>query len=42
MKEIVHVQVGKWGNQIGANFWEVILGEHGIDQAGSYHGDSDL
>ena len=23
-------------------FWEVISDEHGIDQTGSYHGDSDL
>ncbi|KAF3834219.1 hypothetical protein F7725_025423, partial [Dissostichus mawsoni] len=42
MREIVHIQVGQCGNQIGAKFWEVISGEHGIDPTGTYHGDSDL
>jgi hypothetical protein len=31
MREIVHVQAGQCGNQIGAKFWEVISDEHGID-----------
>lgn len=30
MREIVHVQGGQCGNQIGAKFWEVISDEHGI------------
>jgi tubulin beta len=42
MREIVHVQGGQCGNQIGAKFWEVISDEHGVDPTGSYHGDSDL
>merc|ERR1711959_484412 len=42
MREIVHIQGGQCGNQIGAKFWEVISDEHGIDPTGSYHGDSDL
>uniref|UniRef100_A0A287B5H7 Tubulin beta chain n=1 Tax=Sus scrofa TaxID=9823 RepID=A0A287B5H7_PIG len=42
MREIVHIQAGQCGNQIGAKFWEVISDEHGIDPTGSYHGDSDL
>uniref|UniRef100_A0AAY4CP99 Tubulin beta chain n=1 Tax=Denticeps clupeoides TaxID=299321 RepID=A0AAY4CP99_9TELE len=42
MREIVHLQAGQCGNQIGAKFWEVISDEHGIDPTGSYHGDSDL
>jgi tubulin beta len=42
MREIVHVQAGQCGNQIGAKFWEVISDEHGIDPTGTYHGDSDL
>ena len=42
MREIVHVQGGQCGNQIGAKFWEVIADEHGIDPTGTYHGDSDL
>ena len=42
MREIVHVQAGQCGNQIGSKFWEVISDEHGIDPVGQYHGDSDL
>eukprot|EP00630_Chrysocystis_fragilis_P002066 CAMPEP_0197395638 /NCGR_PEP_ID=MMETSP1165-20131217/7186_1 /TAXON_ID=284809 /ORGANISM="Chrysocystis fragilis, Strain CCMP3189" /LENGTH=445 /DNA_ID=CAMNT_0042921405 /DNA_START=57 /DNA_END=1394 /DNA_ORIENTATION=- len=42
MREIVHIQGGQCGNQIGAKFWEVISDEHGVDPTGSYHGDSDL
>jgi tubulin beta len=29
MREIVHIQAGQCGNQIGARFWEVISDEHG-------------
>ncbi|XP_060718445.1 tubulin beta-4B chain-like isoform X6 [Tachysurus vachellii] len=42
MREIVHLQAGQCGNQIGAKFWEVISDEHGIDPTGTYHGDSDM
>ncbi|XP_028270230.1 tubulin beta-4B chain-like isoform X1 [Parambassis ranga] len=42
MREIVHLQAGQCGNQIGAKFWEVISDEHGIDPSGTYHGDNDL
>ncbi|CAL9098618.1 unnamed protein product [Musa acuminata subsp. burmannicoides] len=42
MREILHVQGGQCGNQIGAKFWEVICDEHGIDGTGRYGGDSDL
>ncbi|CAE8677334.1 unnamed protein product, partial [Polarella glacialis] len=42
MRELVHIQAGQCGNQIGAKFWEVISDEHGIDPTGTYHGDSDL
>ncbi|KAF9793930.1 hypothetical protein SFRURICE_000447 [Spodoptera frugiperda] len=42
MREIVHLQAGQCGNQIGSKFWEIISDEHGIDQTGYYHGDSDL
>ena len=34
MREIVHVQAGQCGNQIGAKFWEVISDEHGVDPTG--------
>ncbi|AQK62555.1 Tubulin beta-7 chain [Zea mays] len=42
MREILHIQGGQCGNQIGAKFWEVICDEHGIDATGRYAGDSDL
>jgi tubulin beta len=42
MRELVHIQGGQCGNQIGSKFWEVISDEHGIDPTGTYHGDSDL
>ncbi|RWW05309.1 hypothetical protein GW17_00031422 [Ensete ventricosum] len=42
MREILHIQAGQCGNQIGAKFWEVICDEHAIDATGAYAGDSDL
>jgi len=42
MREIVHLQAGQCGNQIGAKFWEIISDEHGVDSTGSYQGESDL
>ncbi|KAH8612471.1 Tubulin FtsZ family GTPase domain [Trypanosoma vivax] len=42
MREIVCVQAGQCGNQIGSKFWEVISDEHGVDPTGTYQGDSDL
>uniref|UniRef100_A0A3B3CDN9 Tubulin/FtsZ GTPase domain-containing protein n=1 Tax=Oryzias melastigma TaxID=30732 RepID=A0A3B3CDN9_ORYME len=42
MREIVHVQIGQCGNQIGSKFWEVISEEHGINATGIYEGDSPL
>ena len=42
MREIVHIQAGQCGNQMGGKFWEMISNEHGIDRDGSYIGDSDL
>ncbi|RZC84267.1 hypothetical protein C5167_047055 [Papaver somniferum] len=42
MREILHIQGGQCGNQIGAKFWEVVCAEHGIDQTGRYEGDSEL
>ena len=41
-REIVHIQAGQCGNQVGSKFWEIISDEHGIDPSGEYHGDSDL
>jgi len=42
MREIVHIQVGQCGNQVGSKFWEVISDEHGIHPDGVYRGESDL
>ena len=42
MREIVHLQAGQCGNQIGSKFWETIVDEHGITSEGIYQGDSDL
>jgi len=41
MREIVHIQTGQCGNQIGSKFWEVISNEHGIDSTGQYVGNSE-
>ncbi|VDN96758.1 unnamed protein product [Rodentolepis nana] len=42
MREIIHVQLGQCGNQMGAKFWEVVSDEHGLNSDGLYRGDSDL
>jgi len=42
MREIVHVQAGQCGNQIGSKFWEVVQEEHGIADDGKYIGNNDM
>lgn len=42
VREIVSIQVGQCGNQLGAKFWEMIADEHSIDPDGFYQGTSDL
>jgi len=42
MREIVQIQVGQCGNQIGYKFWEIISDEHGIDASGKFTGESEL
>lgn len=42
MREILHIQGGQCGNQIGAKFWEVVCAEHGIDSTGRYQGTNEL
>lgn len=43
MREIITLQVGQCGNQIGYKFWESIALEHGISTTtGTYEGTSDL
>ncbi|KIM39353.1 hypothetical protein M413DRAFT_447286 [Hebeloma cylindrosporum] len=41
-REILNVQVGQAGNQVGETFWQMLLAEHGIDNSGSYHGKDPL
>nr|AAC37344.1 beta tubulin [Dictyostelium discoideum] len=41
MREIVQIQAGQCGNQIGSNFWEVISEEHGIQSDGFHAGGED-
>jgi len=40
MREIVHIQGGQCGNQIGSKFWEVISEEHGVGVKGDWVGDN--
>ncbi|KAK2684794.1 Tubulin beta chain [Fusarium oxysporum] len=42
MREIVHLQAGQCGNQIGSAFWQTISGEHGLGSNGMYNGTSEL
>jgi len=42
MREIVHIQAGQCGNQIGTNFWETVCQEHGVNPAGKYEGKEDV
>lgn len=41
-REIIVIQAGQCGNQIGARFWEDVGDEHGIDPLGIFQGESDL
>ncbi|KAE8133231.1 Tubulin/FtsZ, GTPase domain-containing protein [Aspergillus pseudotamarii] len=41
MREIVHLQTGQCGNQVGTAFWQIISGEHGLDASGVYTGSND-
>ena len=40
-REIVHMQAGQCGNQMGTKFWEVVCDEHGLGGDGEYCGDND-
>ncbi|EFN81109.1 tubulin beta chain isoform X1 [Harpegnathos saltator] len=42
MREIVHLQLGQCGNNVGRKFWEVISDEHGLNPTGRFVGKSDL
>jgi len=39
MREIVHLQAGQCGNQIGTKFWEIMSQEHGITGDGVFEGE---
>jgi len=40
VREILHIQVGQCGNQIGNRFWQTVIGEHNLDGAGKYGGEN--
>jgi len=42
MREIVSIQVGQCGVNVGAKFFELVADEHGFRPDGMYNGDSDL
>jgi len=35
-REIIHVQVGQCGNQVGIAFWQALFAEHALDKTGHY------
>jgi tubulin beta len=39
MREIVSIQAGQCGNQIGARFWQTLCSEHAINPKGEYVGE---
>ncbi|KAK7461878.1 Tubulin beta-2 chain [Stygiomarasmius scandens] len=41
-REIINLQVGQAGNQVGEAFWNMLLAEHGLDQSGRYQGSDPL
>ncbi|PFH48466.1 hypothetical protein AMATHDRAFT_65374 [Amanita thiersii Skay4041] len=41
-REIINIQVGQAGNQVGESFWQMLLAEHGLDQTGLYTGSDPL
>jgi len=40
VREILHIQVGQCGNQIGNRFWQTLIAEHNLDGTGKYTGDN--
>jgi len=40
VREILHIQVGQCGNQIGNRFWQTVIAEHNLDGSGFYTSDS--
>ncbi|KAJ2146402.1 Tubulin beta-2 chain [Coemansia sp. RSA 678] len=42
MREIIHIQTGQCGNQIGTKFWETLAAEHSIGLNGVWEGKPEL
>jgi len=42
MRNIIHLQVGQAGNQIGLKFWDLLKDEHSLDNNGKFVGDCEL
>jgi len=40
VREILHIQVGQCGNQIGNRFWQTLIAEHNLDGTGKYEGEN--
>jgi len=40
VREILHIQVGQCGNQIGNRFWQTVVSEHNLDGSGKYKGEN--
>jgi len=40
VREILHIQVGQCGNQIGNRFWQTVIAEHNLDGSGKYTGEN--
>jgi len=40
VREILHIQVGQCGNQIGNRFWQTVIAEHNLDGSGRYGGEN--
>ncbi len=41
VREIVHVQVGQCGNQVGNAFWTTMIAEHHLKEDGKFQGKKD-
>ena len=42
VREIVHIQTGQCGNQIGIAFWETVSKEHGLNTEGFFTGEDEM
>ncbi|KAF9448548.1 beta-tubulin 2 tubb2 [Macrolepiota fuliginosa MF-IS2] len=41
-REIINIQAGQAGNQVGESFWDMLLAEHGLDHSGQYQGSNPM